>query len=281
MASGSQTLINDSGINQLIGKRSDYGNYGGLIDDVRIYNRALSATEVAQLYNSTKDGYLGKVKASTGLVGYWKLDDNTSTATVIDYSGKNNNGVFYDSGSATSTSLHSTTTAVVARAMVFDGVNDYVDVGNGASLRVTNAFTYSAWIKWSTTPTGYGGIWWDQNGPTYNRILIVGSSKSLLAQYTVLGSAATPANSIPPNIWKHVVLTYNGSELVFWINGIKQTPTITSGSVPANSNNRLIGVGFPDYYYFNGLIDEVRIYNRALSAEEIKQLYERGRNGLP
>lgn len=171
------------------------------------------------------------------------------------------------------------TSGKYGNALSFDGVDDYVNCGNGSSLNITDTITVEAWVM----PTGdqqdnFGGIWFDQYASIRNRIL-VRDNGSLLAQYVIGGatkSVTTIAGLVPHNQFTHIVLTYNGAEIVFWVNGIKQTPTEATGEIALSYSNRLIGKGYSTTYHFNGLIDEVRIYNYAQSAEQIKMDYQQG-----
>jgi len=201
------------------------------------------------------------------------LGDTMKSASVwSDMSGRGNHGLVYGAGTPPAATPG-------ALGYVFDGVDDYVDVGNAASLNITNAITVSAWVK----PTGahaggYGGIW-DSNAAD-GRILIVNDG-SLLAQFTIGGvakSITAAVNSVPLNVYTNVIFVCDGAEAVFWINGAKQTPTAATGTILTSTQIRKIGWGHAAAtYFFNGSIDEVRIFNRALSATEIKRLYERTR----
>ncbi len=255
--------------------------FNGLIDDVRIYNRALSAGEVAQMYNSTKDGYLGKIKVSTGLVGYWKLDDNNALTSVIDYSGKGNTGTAY-SGTATSTSVLSTSTAMVGRAMSFDGVDDYVD---GGQFNLTQA-TFSGWIKFNGYDSSYrpfisrsyamGGYGWaiDMYSNYQLRMNVAKSDHSGMQQiaYTLTGLFNTTS-------WFYITSTISPAEMKLYINGALVATQSTTGGYDFNSyigyggNNILIGGQPVNAAYFNGLIDEVKIWNYARTAEQIYNDY--------
>ena len=86
------------------------------------------------------------------------------------------------------------------------------------------------------------------------------------------------ANSyVQPNfgVWYHIVGTYNRQHVKIYVNGKLKGLSVRTGAMPSNGNNTV--VGFWNNEYFSGLIDEVRIYNRALSAEEIKNLYFAGK----
>ncbi|MDO8524418.1 MAG: LamG domain-containing protein [bacterium] len=250
----------------------------GIIDDVRIYNRALSAGEVGQMYNSTKDGYLGKIKVSTGLVGYWKLDDNNTLTSVIDYSGKGNTGTAY-SGTATSTSVLSTSTAMVGRAMGFDGVNDWVGSTYSSNLKLGNNGTVSLWVKPISLPSGthilvsYGGSGY------ISGYLVSQNGSDLYVYWITAGSNMYVASVLQLNTWQHIAFTNKDGAMTLYYNGVNIKTGNSGGTLTADWST-YIGGGYSTWY-FNGLIDEVKIWNYARSAEQIGQDYVRGVKGLP
>lgn len=255
----------------------------GLIDDVRIYDRALGAEEVAQMYNSTKDGYLGNVKVSTGLVGYWKMDDNADNTQVKDYSGKNNNGVFTDATGNPFTSAHATS-GQVGGAMVFDGVDDYVSMATSTTLI---NFTAKSVFMWAKIPAFTG---------TYRSLMNAGYGTSLGGDmfflwnnannyHIYLKNTAGTASFKPdipytPDTWTYIGYTWDGTTVRYYKNGVYLGFSLLTGTLSCAGISLSFG-DKPYAGYFNGLIDEVKIWNYARSAEEIKQDYERGLRGLP
>ena len=211
------------------------------------------------------------------LVAEWTLDDTGATIVNTSDYGADLNCTSYNTTPQTSANC------INNGCLLFNGSSSYLNCGNNASLNLADAITVEAWAK-PTGPhkDGYGGIWFDQYGGTRNRILVLNNG-SLLAQYTIGGvdrSPTTTAGLVPLNQFTHIVLTYNGTEIVFWVNGIKQTPTVATGKIALSSSDRQIGRGHATTYYFNGLIDEVRIYNAPLTIVEIQNHYYAGLNKL-
>jgi hypothetical protein len=97
----------------------------------------------------------------------------------------------------------------------------------------------------------------------------------------VTGASQTTTTAIQPNTWSHIALTYNGTGIQVYVNGDEQSSFITSGSMLHSEtfNNALrIGSSIPhESSYFQGLIDDVEIYNRPLMASEIQAIFERGK----
>jgi hypothetical protein len=281
-----------SEFNGIIGDESDRKNhpFNGLIDDVRIYNRALTAGEVAQMYNSTKDGYLGNIKVSTGLVGYWKLDDNNALTSVIDYSGKGNTGTAYNWGVVTSTSVMSTSTAMIGKAFGFDGVNYYVSVpdpANGILDFGTGNFTVSSWIKTESSATIYEDNFLAKlgtNAPGYpGWQLAVLNSKLYIGLDDDTGWTVNLSNkTVNDNVWHHIVLVRTGGTGTIYIDGVLDKSF--AGRSGNFDNNQPVYMG--GLYNFGsqersfpGIVDEVKIWNYARSATEIQQDYIRGTMG--
>jgi hypothetical protein len=214
-------------------------------------------------------------KTRLGLCGYWSMN-RKAFETILDLSKNGNVGTLKPTYPGDCPAYVESQNTKMFNALSFDGANDYVDCGANISLNITSAITIGAWVKSSgSQEDGYGGIWYDQYSLAKNRILVA-SNGGLLAQYTIGGAnkaPAAPANSVPQDVWTHVVLTYDGSEIVFWVNGIKQTPVSASGAIALSISSRLIGKGHSATYRFKGLIDEVQVYNRALAAPEILSLY--------
>jgi hypothetical protein len=155
-------------------------------------------------------------------------------------------------------------------------VDDYVKIFASNSLQITDQITVEAWINprqatnfalFKETVSG-NGDWW-----------IILSGSWYCCTYGGVGTVNSGVTA-PLNQWIHVVLTYTSSSLNCYINGILKGSDTSPGKLTGNSNPIIIA-GYPSTptTFFNGIIDEVRIYNRALSAEEIKAHYEKGEPG--
>jgi hypothetical protein len=140
--------------------------------------------------------------------------------------------------------------------------------------------TISAWINTSTN-TGYQTIY--TNGINSDLQMFTFSiNGSLLELECVNASFTTASGIITTNIWHHVLVVYNGGSLVLgnvliYLNGVSQTLTkngFSSGSANTSNSNYAIGYWVPgNVSYFNGDIDQVRIFNKALTASEVTTLY--------
>ncbi len=214
--------------------------FNGSIDEVAIWNRSLTEDEIQEIYNR---GFIG------------------------DRSKYGNNG------SIVGTSF---TTGKYQQGFTFDGVDDFVNVSDDNSLDVTNEITIEMWLYQLTESTAGG------NGVTKNNEYKFGpyfDSNYLFRMETTGGSWGNQAifsnSSTILNEWAHIAVTYNSSSNTsrIYINGnldVENTTTI-NGTIETSTNSLWIGRG--EVPFFNGTIDEVRIWNRSLSADEVQQQY--------
>ena len=251
------------------------GYFTGLIDEVRLYNRALSAGEVAYLYNKNAPQNrttLNKQKTqpNDGLVGYWNFDGNNmnwsaSSAEAVDASGQGNHGDVTNFGQS------SVVAGVAGQALKFDGTNDWINAGSAGST-LTDNFTLSAWIK-TSIKTQNDRIIARRSGASTQWDFMKDSS-SRLAMFTGTTYTAVPTNTIDDGGWHLATVVINGSSSRFYADGLPIgstfSPTITAQAVNTEIGSFQSGVAST---LFQGSIDEVRVYDRALSAGEVLQLY--------
>jgi hypothetical protein len=265
-----------------IGGSTTKTSFNGFIDDVRIYNYARTPAEITLDYNAgfgAKFGYANKSCQvdpgsciNKGLVGYWGLEERTGT-TVYDSSDNGNNGIFV--------SGPQWTTGKVGSALEFDGVDDYVNLGNGQSLtNINSALTAEAWVyprilagiaNWQNAVSQYGG------GSSSWILRTSESNNGHFVPHVNVGGNWYNCDGglLPLNTWSHILLTYDGEILTGYINGqyVCQN-TGPSGSL-AITGPTVIGGNYGGEF-FNGAVDEVKVYNRVLSAEEIRYQYNKG-----
>ena len=275
--------------NLFIGKRvNDTDYHNGLIDDARVYNRALSVAEIQRLYRigaTAKFGISNNSGSLTqGLVGYWSFNDNDMAQSpnnmfALDRSGQGNNGRL--NNTATSSVRVS---GKIGQGLSFDGSNDYVNIGNSTTyyFNGTLPFAISLWFKHngnaramiSRYNAGVVGNWeffLTNSGGVKLRAL------REITPYTITGN--TVLNS---NTWYHGVFLYDGVNMQLFLNGERDATPVASGNISADQSNLSVVIGSEPNngvpgQIFDGLIDDVRVYNRALTADEIKRLYNLGR----
>lgn len=213
-----------------------------------------------------------RVYAEDGLVGYWAFDEGSGN-TVADSSVYGNNGTLNNEPTWVD--------GIYGKALDFDGVNDYIQIPQSSSLDVTDQVTVEAWV--------YPRAYVDNLGATSN--VVARSQLSGATIYTLAtsseGKVLYAVNPTPPlhssvanlplNTWTHLAMTYNGSYVRLYINGTLDSYYALSGLIQTTTNWLAIGCrpngpygGSGTYCYFNGTIDDVRIYNRALNQQEIQ-----------
>ena len=277
----------------------------GKVDDVRIYNRALSATEIQQLYNAHYAGdiiynaaygveqycnggnwvSMGPVgNTTTGLVGWWKMDE-TSGTSAADSSGNNNTG--------TLTGGPTWTAGMDGGALGFSQSSyQYVDVGNSSYLNFerNQPFSLAAWVNYTdTSANGYFPLITKQvNAGNFPGYLIDANMPNNKINVSLQGTSATgnqilvmsPSGSFTPDVWHHVVMTYDGSSTAagvhVYIDGVDQTLTVQYDALSSsilNSADMTIGDAPATGEHTGAIIDDARVYNRALSADDVMALY--------
>lgn len=209
---------------------------------------------------------------TAGLIGYWNFDDAGGTIAA-DSSGRGNHG--------TLTNGPTWTTGKINGALSFDGVNDYVAIPNESQFDFTTTFTVSLWMK---TP-GFTKAW--------ASIISKGDSAWSITRYNTTGNAdfntfSPGANDLPGTInvannqWRHLVAIYNGAVKQLYVDGVLNA-SVTLNQ-PLSTNNFPVRIGHNSEFtsaYFNGVVDEVRIYSRALTAQEVADIFNDGGVPLP
>jgi hypothetical protein len=242
------------GANTLIGCHGN-GNtnydFTGAIDDVRVYNYALSATEVAKLF---------------GLVGRWNLNE-TSGTTAADST------IFARNGTVTGGASWSTDCGGMG-TFDFNGSTQYISINNDADFQPTTMLSIAGWVKGDTWKTGTDvnpilrkG---DANPNNYQlsisdgrlEMLLDGNDESGFRGNTVLNTGQ----------WYHVAGVWNGATVKLYVNGVlDNTPAARTGTILTDTRPLYTG-GRPGADFHDGMLRDVRLYNRPLTAAEVQRL---------
>ncbi|MCF7907608.1 MAG: LamG domain-containing protein [Candidatus Omnitrophica bacterium] len=229
--------------------------FNGQIDDLKIWNRALTADEVRAEF----------IEGNDGLVAYYPFEGNANDLSGIGNHGTQFGNVSYGTGK-------------FGRAKFFDGSGDYVDCGSDSSLDFSNAFTISAWINPTTLKNYAGVVSKDSNRWSPYSYMAVSHGSGYMGIYSGgwLWAAASPG-LIQVNNWSHLTWVYQNNLIYFYIDG---APVGTSAMAYTDdpNDNTYIGSWYSGGtgYDFRGYIDEVKIWNKALSADEIAENYRGG-----
>ena len=278
--SGSQsTAYNPATLPWTIGARGDGSvPFNGIIDEARIYNRGLSVTEVTQLYNEGAPNVvlgnatdIADIVPLNGAIGIWHLDEGTGTST-------------YDASkyARTGTLVHTPTwvTGRFGKALQFvTASNQYVSFSDSNLPTGSAARSMFAWVYLTAYPPagnpavfGYGTY-----GTNHSVYLLLYGSGAL--QFYADGNDWGTAATVPLNTWTLVGFTYTAgaTTVTIYIGSTGYTGSLSGGIA---LNTTLTGTGMigtdPSSDPFGGTIDEVRFYNRALSAAEVAQLASEG-----
>ncbi len=248
----------------------------GAVNSAKIAKSKVFAT-------SLRDALLGN------LVSEWKFDGTTadgSPATnndVLDTWNHTNNG---DVGAHQPT-VKTGSNCVSGSCLQFDGTDDYVDCGSGSSLNITDAITISAWVKRGAISSGSTAYTVVRKGGQTNIVLdyclVFGTGNNLnfgaSKTTTTISSIASSDAITSTTNWYYFVGTFDGTNRKLYINGVLVN---VSGGASSNTNvsNFYIGQKSDGTQLFNGLIDDVRIYNAAMPTSQIKENYYAGLNKL-
>lgn len=255
-------------------------NINGSIDDARMYNRVLSATEIANLaqsYDSQINLYRGAdstVSLGSGLVGYWPFNGNAKDATPY---------------TTNMTLLGNTALATDRRgrsnsAYSFDGTGDYMqNITPNTAVSFTNNFTLAGWIyPTAYHTTGYfnlkNGILAKGPASTFNYALQAtdATTISFIKRTSPEGLIFFNFTGIPSmtNNWTHVLVTITGGNLSLYVNGTLHSSQAITNIAAGPSDVLYFGsdAGGNAEGHFYGKLDDLRIYNRALNTAEISAL---------
>jgi len=201
-----------------------------------------------------------------GCVLYFNFEEGSGNK-VYDKSGYGNHGTIYGA---------TWTWGKLGKALSFDGVDDYVEVPDSASLNPTEEITVMGWF-YLKGPTGdiQNGVRKDDQylifwvSSRYTQVRVYIKRTDGVWKYLIIADPRDIEGK-----WVHVAMTYKSNgEFKGYLNGELAAST-TLGALPIKVTTNPLQIGRePPGYFFNGLIDEVRIYNRALSENEIKMLY--------
>ena len=204
--------------------------------------------------------------ASAELVGYWKFDESSGTVAA-DSSGTGNNG--------TLNGVPQWVTGKLGGALDFDGGADYVEIPHSPSLSITDAITIAAWTNMRANASGEMAIvskgGWAVNDLPYELTETPGDV-IFWQFYNDAGRDSCSPNSPPVSEWHHITATYDGTIFKCYIDGVLAEEWGYVGKMPQNTASVTIGRRSRGGTFFNGMIDDVAIFNHALTAEEIPNI---------
>lgn len=254
----------------------------GSLDDVRVYGRALAAAEIGEL---AAGGHPSTTIAATSLgapldvngdlvlnsgtlaqppvVGYWKLDEG-SGAAAADASASGYDGTLV--GDTAWSSDVPPTHFANARSLSFDGSGDYVDIPGTPVLDDLQRFTLATWVKLDTMGSHDQRLVWLRGEKAVLRSENAGPGQ--LHFYVKIDGELREIrvdSALSTGTWLHVAGSYDGATLRAYVNGAEVGSLAAAGTVAAGAGAQLSSASDP----LDGLLDDARVYDRALSAAEI------------
>ena len=244
----------------------------GLTNNTTYYYRVISQDVNDNLAISSNYNLI-TLSINTDSAGLWHFDEGVGI-TVADSSGNSNNGTI--SGA-------SWTDGKLDTALQFDGTDDHVSIADSPSLNPTNEITIETWVRLGSLPqAGWNKIVakpYIRRAHPWQQYALTLHDNQFVFELNAGGTkeGVTGTEILTPNTWYHVAGTYDGSEMRIYVNGELNGTLSKSGAIAVYPTDVHIGAGIysdAQTEYINGIIDEVRILDRALSAEEIKSDYE-------
>ncbi|MBK8813803.1 MAG: hypothetical protein IPN69_24155 [Acidobacteria bacterium] len=292
----SATLLNSNTESLTMGSMKPptyYGRFDGLMDEPRIFNLALTQTEIRAIYNANQTGICRTcTQPPSDLISWWSGDGNANDL-ISGYNGILKNGAAFASGK-------------VGQAFLLDGVDDHVLAPNTTNINGGTESTYDAWVYPTAVPAvdSYFGILGvgDSTLPTWTtqqcRLLYwrqSGSPAGSARFYFDCGLdnnenriGRLSANDYPIDSWNFVSAVFNNGTLDLYVNGVLDNGDLTgTGGSSINTNSdKYVWIGAQVrnsdaslYVPFKGKIDEPEIFSRALTATEIIAIYNAGSAG--
>jgi lysophospholipase L1-like esterase len=234
--------------------------YQGQLDEVKIHRYALDAATIRRIYDPS------------GLIAYWKLDETTGFVAADD-------AIYGYNGTLVNMYYSAWVPGKTGNALDFDGVNDYVTITGYKGISGGANRTCCAWIKTTYTPGEI--LTWGNNDTGRKWIIRVNETGALRAEVGngyIYGT--TPVND---GNWHHIAVVLNNdgtpdiSEVLLYVDGVLETISGVANRQIDTASAQDVAIGVyttAPTRFFHGQIDEVRIYDRALTATEIAQIVQ-------
>ncbi|MGR6087818.1 MAG: LamG-like jellyroll fold domain-containing protein [Arcticibacter sp.] len=246
--------------------------WDGILDDIGIWNRALSQQEITALYQSNTCSVPAYVPTN-GLVGYWPFCGNAN-----DVSGNNNNGAV--NGATLSTDRFGDSNS----AYLFDGIDDIINSG-GITFFNLNNLSISIWYKELSLPNGSSDEHTLLSKSTslsgeigYRICTDVDNIDRFIVSRLAIPQAGTgfvEGGIASTGVWTNIIAVKDGSNLIIYKNGVSVGTNASISAIISNNEPLYFGgrINSSETRYFHGYLDDIGIWNRALTQQEITTLY--------
>jgi hypothetical protein len=245
--------------------------FPGRIDEVSVFSRPLSAEEIAAIYEAGSAGMCSPCVASpSDIVSWWTGDGDADDSVGTNHGTLVNEATFAE--------------GMVGQAFSLDGVDDYVQAASPSDLPLgSEARSMMLWFKTSRDLSSSTESALVQYGTAnYNEMFALITSGNAPGKLYFYGHGSDLAGSttVQPDTWYHGAVTYDGATVRLYVNGLQENEGSMPGLYTALDANGLTIGNRPGSSLWQGELDEVAIFNRALSAEEIAAIYEARSAGM-
>ncbi|MEE8458271.1 MAG: LamG domain-containing protein [Phycisphaerales bacterium] len=219
----------------------------------------------------------GNVFAQATLLTWWKLDESSGT-TANDDSAYGNNGTLQNMDGS------EWTTGQVDNGLNLDGAEDYIDTGIASNL--ANTITMMAWFN-SDDAGSIGDNYvaqrfLSQRDASNSSRLALGINLDRVAVFWDDGGLNTQGGTttLVAGDWYHAAVTYDGTTVRLYLNGIEEGNWAEASMSTPTTDTFMIGANFAATRLFNGVLDDARLYSRALCAAEVAAIHAQGAGGV-
>jgi len=266
-------------IENIMGKSDGTLPLSGQLSNVSLFNTVLPATgsnSVETLYNNGSP--LTSMSGFSSLVSWYKLNASDtydgSNWTIEDHAGSNDGT---SSGMTQANLVQSDlsfTSGYSPYALSFDGANDYISIPNSTDFDLGSSFTISGWFNVTSYVSNMGYISFDGSS---TRGWFLFHQSTNLALYDGTSVRTLSLNLQPTNQWNSYIITYDGTDLIFYLNGQQNSTQAVSSNLQTNGNGGQIGnQQFATGRFYNGSISNASIWNTALTSAQVSEIYSEG-----
>ena len=274
----------NSGLNLAIGQDGTL-NYGaffnGQVAEVRVWNTALDSTTLVEYICGPDVDHPEYDK----LIHYWRADEGAGT--VVSDQMSNNDGTYNGDWTITLNDLDACADLVplfeigAGNALDFDGFNDHVSIPADPSLEIEENITLEAWVQARSLGQWESFLNYVQdngsNESGFDFAFVGGKLRFRLMTVNMGGNAwnGNPGADVPLNEWVHVAGTYDGTSMRMYLNGVLMEEQFQSGAIDWEFKPVELRIGSyiddNELYYWDGQVDEVRIWEKARTQDEIRE----------
>ena len=201
-------------------------------------------------------------RAQGGLVAAYSFGEGAGT-TVADASGNGNTGVIANAAW--------TTAGKYGNALVFNGTNSRIAINDSPALHLSTGMTLEAWVNLSKVTNNWRDVIYKGNDNYFLEATSQhGSRPAVGGTFGSTGVEVYGTSALTANTWAHLAATYDGATLRLYVNGLQVASAARTGNLATSANPLEIGGDSIYGQFFQGTIDEIRVYNITLTAAQIQ-----------